>query len=407
MLCVHLGPGRLGLGLVIDTLLHLQLEICVVGAAGREPPNVRTHEVEYVAGGDSSFEREVRWVANPVHVDDLDPEVVRRLGENEPVLVTGSMAHEARAREGFLRELLERRPKEAETVVLACENVPDAMYARVVEDFPHVHYCASVVDRIVNWNIPAERADGSRRVMAHRIAEWVICHPEPRASGVISRLDRSLIVRIVGDEHLLAGYRKRRQWGVNGMHLFMALITKFDEDDVPLTLHDDVFNKLRARVMPLVTVVLRAIEQAHPDLPYDQRFVDERLTVFRQTLNSTTRILDQRLLRADLRDLMRHFDTCIGAAAREAHGLGLACDAFEAVVELLVSTIDKRPLWFDQPEPDAMSPSIDNEVIALFQHAVARWMDPVAARKEEERLIRMLSFHRNPAHFPARRPPPR
>jgi hypothetical protein len=407
MLCVHLGPGRLGLGLVIDTLLDLQLEICVVGAAGREPPNVKTHEVDYVAGGETSFERAVQWVANPVHVDDLDPEVVRRLGENDPVAITGSMAHEAPAREAFLRELLERRPKDAETIVLACENEPAPMYARVLEDFPHIHYCASVVDRIVNWNIPAEREDGSRRVVAHPIAEWVIYHPEPKASEVLTRLDRSLIVRIVRDEHLLAGYRKRRQWGVNGMHLFMALITKYNEDDVPLTLNDDVFNKLRARVMPLVTVVLEAIEQAHPDLPYDPRFVDERLKVFRQTLNSTTRILEQRLLRADLRDLMRHFDTCIGAAAREAHGLGMECDAFEGVVELLVSTIDRRSLWFDQPAPDAMSPRIDNEVIELFRHAVARWMDPVRARAEESRLIGMLSVHRNPARFPPPTLPPR
>ncbi len=407
MLCVHLGPGRLGLGLVIDTLLHLQFEICVVGAAGRNPPNVKTHEVEYVARGDLSFDRAVRWVANPLHVDELDPEVVRRLGESEPVLITGSMAYEAPAREDFLRELLERRPTEAETIVLACENEPAAMYARVLDDFPHIHYCASVVDRIVNWNSPAARADGSRRVVAHPTAEWVIYHPEPGASEVIGRLDRSLIVRIVGDAHLLAGYRKRRQWGVNGMHLFMALITKYNEDDVPLTLNDDVFNKLRARVMPLVTVVLEAIQQAHPQLPYDQRFVDERLKVFRQTLNSTTRILDQRLLRADLRDLMRHFDTCIGAAAREAHGLGMPCDEFEGVVVLLVSTIDRRSLWFDQPEPDAMSPRTDNEVIELFRHGVARWMDPLRAREEEERLIRMLSVHRNPARFPPPSLPPR
>jgi hypothetical protein len=102
---------------------------------------------------------------------------------------------------------------------------------------------------------------------------------------------------------------------------------------------------------------------------------------------------------------MRHFDTCIGAAAREAHDLGMACDRFEAVVDLLIRTIQRR-LWFDQPEPDDMSPAIDAEVVDLFQHAVAHWMDQGRASDATGRLARMLSVHRNqPIPAPHSEPP--
>jgi hypothetical protein len=35
MLCVHVGPGRLGLGLIVEQVLEAGFDVCLVGRAVR------------------------------------------------------------------------------------------------------------------------------------------------------------------------------------------------------------------------------------------------------------------------------------------------------------------------------------------------------------------------------------
>lgn len=394
MLCIHLGPGRLGLGLVIDTLLERDLRVCLLGAQGSSPADVLQHEITFTGGRTQPLTRPVHWVHNPADAADLDPQVLRLLDGRGPVLITGSLAGQAAECEHLLRGLLKRRPADAETVVLACENDADPMYAKVTSAFADVHYCECVVDRVVNWNYPERYADGRRRIVAHTIGQWVIYHPDPEASQVLTRLRAASPVIVVDDEHLLAGYRKRKRWVVNGGHLVMALIERYNGvDRLPLTVQAERFDDVRARVMPVIDTAMQAIEREHPELAWEDGFVEDRMRVFRETPGSASRILQGRLVRADLRPLMKHFDLCVGEAAREVCRLGLPSHPYEAVVDLLLDTFERRTVYLDQCAPKDLSAVIDGQVVQAFLQ-IADWMDAGHAYRAAVRLGRMLAIHR-------------
>jgi len=395
MLCVHLGPGRLGLGLVLDTVLSLaDLEVCLIGASDRSHEEVVEYEIAFIGETGDPQARRVTWAGNPAVVTDLDEPVLDRLRSDEPVLITRSLAHQASDREGLLRDILAQRPARAETVVLACENDPDPMYAAVTDEYPRVHYCACVMDRVVNWNDPCRHADGRRRVIAHPLGQWVIWHPKPDESEVIKRLRGAPYVVVVEHEDLLAGYRKRRQWAVNGVRLVMALSTRLPGTDA-LPPENQPYDELQESVRPLMAIVLEAIAREHPELPPDNEFVAERMRVFRETPNSAVRILEKRLVRADLRALMQHVDACIGEAAREAQRLRISCEQFEGVVDLLLETLKDRTAYFDYPVWANLDPYVDAEVVRQFQDVISEWMDPTRALRAYNRLNHLLSTHRS------------
>jgi hypothetical protein len=398
---VHFGPGRLGLGLIVDILLETgSYDVYLVGAPGREPAERDTYFLRFTDPAYGLRERHVIWAGNPEGVSDLPEGFLDLLRGDGPMLFTAALggAHVDKAC-GLIAELLRHRPVRAETALLACENEEYGAYDDMQRTFPHVVVRHCVVDRICAWD-PRRSQTLGRRILVHEVAQWVI----PRAgSGAIEGLRPSQhVVPLVGDAD---GYRDRKLWVVNGIHLVLATIARREGvDRLPLTGAREL--AFREYAKPLAMAMLETADRRHA-LPVDEAFADDRVRAFCEAPDSATRILSERYLRSDLRPFIQRLDTRLANAARAASECGVPTEpclwAFREIVAAIrtsnsfldVSWADPSTSEFQRFErPPAIDEIIDQEVAEMFAGALD-WAPESDARVLRRRVVSALAAWRD------------
>lgn len=404
-LTVHVGPGRLGLGLIVDVLRKdASFDVCLIARADGRPEQ-RTYQIAFADPERGLVTRDVQWACNVERFDDIDEGARARITSEEPLLITVALGGAISEREDLLRELLRARPAEARTLLLACENEPGDEYRRIAEDHPEVAYCPCVVDRICNTHEPARDRHGRRRFLVHPVAQWVIVRQPPAFDALTKPLAATDEVLFV-DESDLDAYEHRKLWAVNGIHMLLALLARQGgHDELPLT--DARAEAFLMAAQPLITAVLQAVELEW-GLAADQQYAADRVRAFCESPDSASRVLRGRLVRANLVPLMARLNSRLGEAARTASARGVDCKPFADAAELLLETLKDRsaylppepsaargvPTTGECPEPDSISEAVDDAAVAEFAAFLDGWMEDDQRADTIRRLTRILAGQR-------------
>jgi hypothetical protein len=405
MLCIHLGPGRLGLGLIVEQLGRSQFSVCLIG-----PPDGGKEPLEYgLAFTDPEIGLEyhtVDFYSGATTVSQLPDEVLALIASTEPLLITSALAAQITNRIELLVEIVNRRPVGSETVLVACENEPHEAYRTLARKCAgRLTSCPCVVDRICAWPstitidehgetiVTEHRRDmeGRRVVVVHPVGEWLIAAPKPIPATLVQLQQAPHVNVIHGD---IAGYEDRKLWSVNGVHTVLALLARLERiRQLPLT--DPYQQAFLQTATPLIAQIAAAIEHQHPEIPYDSDYVSDRIRAFSQAPDTPARILERTLKRSDLRAFMARLNRRVGDAARVAREAGQDCEPFYAVMTLVVGVLSDRQLYYREAKPRAIEEAIDQEALEMFGAVLADWLDKPRAQDLITTLARALNAHRS------------
>jgi hypothetical protein len=397
VLAIHIGPGQLGLGLIVPCLRRAGFDVCLVG----RPDSDLDESTQYLLDStDPTVGLELRSVAyacNAGSAIELPDAVRAHLTDREPVLITCALGPRfAPACEQLVDELLALRPAGAESVVIVCENDDIPIYRKLAECHAgRATFCWSVVDRVCTWLDGGTRRAGRRAVRAHPVGEWVIGHPDS-SSPIMQALQQAREVEVVLPDAVIA-YKRRKLWTVNGLHFVLALLARRSYVDasrrrtdlLPLVAQEQEFQTIAARICAGIEAGLLRL---HPQLPPDPAYGPSRVQVFCETPDFIERVL-RSLVRSDLRDFMTRFDQRVCDAARAAHAAGADVTVFRAVVAIVILVLRDRRSYYGSDQPS--DADIDALVVGAFEHALRDWLPAPERATRVAELKRVLEAQRD------------
>jgi hypothetical protein len=268
---IHIGAGRLGLGLIAASGAQARLDLHLVhrtSSSVPEPLHVSLTVVgEHGAAAGPSFE--IPSVSCSDTVQGLAPAVQTVLRHAPHLLITTAVTTEGlAARRDFLIELAAERAKSDQvrsTAFIAGENDPGPGYPALKAELRALGVdCRDTMVNRVCPSIEADLAADARRVTVDALAEWVIAgRPTGAALGALARVSH---VRFVAD---VEPYEVRKRWLVNGVHLAIAILARYrrlPSIDVAVAEEGRI-----AWIERLQAVLIGALERRHPGLEDKRR----------------------------------------------------------------------------------------------------------------------------------------
>jgi hypothetical protein len=370
MVCVHFGPGQLGLGLIVEQLLEVGFDVCLVGRPDARPREQKRFRLEETGVGERLPSPQVRWAKNPATFDDLPKPVAWAVREDGPLLISAALGDHIAEAVGLLREILDERPAGAPTLLLGCENEFAKSYDDLESSYADLLVLRCVVDRICAWRLKKPRdSKGLRFVQFHPVGEWLVpvegALPEP-----LARLAGASMVSLI--EGSMDGWRKRKLWAVNGTHIVLALVARLAGTDVDPPLEEEHALAFVELATPLIEQVVRGVNHNWPEVEIDESYVYDRIRAFSESPDSTKRLIGKYLVRGDLRPFMKRLNQRVADAARAARSAGEDGEAFYEAMALVVQVMRDPSLYY----PDAATPSedVDEEAVKLFDNSLD-WLD--------------------------------
>jgi hypothetical protein len=413
---VHFGPGRLGLGLVVDVLLSTErYEVYLIGRPNSSLSERRSYYVRFTDPRLGMRQRTVAWAGNTAKMADLPERLVAQLRDANSVLVTTALGEDNVA-EAYERIhcVLQLRPAMSSTVVLVCENERHKMYDELAGANPHAVVLHCVVDRICAWD--EESLLPGKSVLAHDVSQWVVPHayaPAPDLSGPVTpgtgptadvhRMPWPALVGLTEEPNVLllandaTSYAHRKLWVVNGIHLILATIARRNGVDV-LPLIGWRQQEFKESIRPLMLAMLETIDRAF-GLAVDEHFADERVRAFCEAPDSATRVLRKRYIRSDLRPYIERLATRVGTAAKLAHDHDVDIAPFVWVFREVVEAMAESDSYLDVTVVDPATgklyrtgslPEVDARVDAEVEAAFARSLEGWAPEEAVDVLMRRL-----------------
>lgn len=398
MLCVHFGPGQLGLGFIVERVSAAGFAVCLVGRSGKAEST--SYGFSFVGPHSTGLGYpEVEWANGYETVDDLPGAVLTIVASRDPLLITCTLKDGILDRKEFIIELVRRRPADAETVLLACENDPHEAYDEIKETLGDcVHMPGVVVDRICSWAEPKRDGADRRVVEAHPSGEWLIEH-DGRPSKVLEQLCSAALVETVPPP--IKPYKDRKLWAVNGVHVVLGVIARLaGVADLPLGKEREA--EFVAMARPLITQLGQGVQHQSPYVEVSPEYAAEKVNAFCESKDTARRLIGSHLVRHDLRGFMDRLSVRIGDAARAADAADADCKPFREVMDLIESLLlqprkfypalgpDGEPLD-PQPVPTA---AIDEQVVAGYERVLDQWMPEEERRRRCAWLRRTLAAQR-------------
>lgn len=405
MLHLNVGPSALALGLLIPMTLDAGLEVCVICKPGKQSPT--DFGISRSGPGGSLTFRKVGWFEGPDKAEHMDAEVQDRIASMEPLLITGSLREAIAKRNSFIVEVLQRRPRGAETVVIACENAPHGGYEMVREACERTG--ALMLRTVVNRmcvELPCDDKD-RRIVSVHPLGEWLVERPRvdtcPKTMEALSDVDGFELVDDIEARH------DRKLWMVNGAHQALALMARRGKGDYRLELGEDVRSAasanddLRAAMEdPRVAVLLghlhnamnEALRLRHPALSGSIEYSLEHVLAYAEHPDSVARVLSA-FRRLRLLPFLKALDERIAEPARICYEHGRSVEPFSYVIDVFLELVAHIDFFADNVEVRRTAIDLYEDVQAVqrFERLVTPWAGD-AIDKLTGHFAQLLADHR-------------
>ncbi|HTW42148.1 MAG TPA: hypothetical protein VMD79_07520 [Solirubrobacteraceae bacterium] len=375
--------------------LDAGFDVCVVGKPGEEDPN--DFGISGSGPGGRLVYREVSWFVGAPNVDDLPSDVQDRIASQEPLLITGSLRGGITQRYGFIVDVVRRRPRGAETIVLACENAPHQDYEKVREACDQTG--ALMLDTVVNrmcLELPRD-SEHRRIVSAHRLGEWLVAKPVGRrTSKILQAMDGIEGFESVDD---IEARHDRKLWMVNGAHQALALMARRanadhrleDCDDLRQSLHDPV---TAARLGHIHNAMNEALRIRHPHLTGSIQYSIEHVAAYAEHPDSVARVLSA-YRRLQLMPFLDALDERIATPARICYEHDLSVEPFSHVINVFLELVANVDSFEDniaaRKRPIAVSADI--ELVERFGAMLTPWAGSTI-EKQAGHFAQLLADHR-------------
>jgi hypothetical protein len=397
MLHLNIGPSALALGLLVPTTLAAGMDVCVVGRPGEDTP--ASFGISGSGPGGRLHFCEVGWFVGPADAEDLPAQVLARIASPEPLLITASLRDGITERHEFIIDVLSRRPKGSETIVLACENAPHEDYEKVR------HACersgALMLKTVVNrMCLELDRDDEGRRIVsAHPLGEWLVAKPAgDRTSELLSALERVAEFHVVED---IQARQDRKLWMVNGAHQALALMARRANADHRLEDGDDLSHALEdPAIADCLEVIHGAMNEAlgmtHPELTGSIGYGKEHVKAYAEHPDSVARVL-KAFRRLEMIPFLDALDERIAAPARVCHANGLPVEPFTHILDVFVELVANIDAFEDNvaARTTPIPVTSDIKVVERFKTMLTPWAgDEIQIEKQTGYLAQLLADHR-------------
>jgi len=406
MLLLNVGPSALALGLLVPVALDAGFDVCVIGRPGGHVAT-KVYRLSVSGPGGRLEYREVQWWDGSSTVDELPDDLLRRIKSSEGLLMTGSLRNAIVERLPFMIEVLERRPEGAETIVLACENMPHRDYGKLEQACSRngALMLRTVVNRMcVELEPDSENdVDDRRLISAHRLFEWLVERPPgEKTSEVLDALAGVRGFDVVDD---IEARQARKLWMVNGGHQALALSARQGNADHRLEslLGDgDDDDDLRNHLTPTVLVCLgylhgamnEALRAAYPSLRSNMDYGLMHVRAYSEHPDSVARVLAA-FRRLNLVPFIEALESRLAAPARICSERGLSVEPFRKVIGVFLALVANVDAFADNVEVrrNPIDPSMDDEAITRFEAMLAPWAGDDAS-KLTAHFAQLLADHR-------------
>lgn len=411
---LHLGAGRLGLGLVVPAVQRLG-EVHVVDRL-RDGPHAgdpeqreklaaleaihadRCFSIAELPAAQPTLERcEVtacHRVAEGAGLSDIAA-VVR--SESTLLVTTALTAAGLDAQVPRLEAILELRDELGlATVVIPCENRTGPGYQALVAQHagsPLCDFVDAVVDRVC-LRLRTENDQAVVEVDHH--ASWIIEQRHP-PNPVIARLGAAVpSVTLVDD---IAPHREQKLWMTNGPHLLLALeahaanIERIDEALAEPALSE--------RFRSIQWCMSRAVQTARPGAFTDaelEEYCQRHAETFAAHPDSTKRVMS-RFRRRDLAGFFTDLNEKVGMPARVLAANEGDLTPLSSLVSLVGYLVDAGAFWdlTDRPLTRADLEELegaDRAALESFEVFASEWAEPGLTDETADRISSRLARDR-------------
>jgi hypothetical protein len=357
VLHVHIGPGKLGLGLVVAGATEAGLDSHLI--ASKDSSWVRD-EYRIALTGERSTRLRVIDTSRAVSVADLADSTRQRIAENhgEAMLITTAVGAAMEDCVDLIVELAELHAGSGarERVFIACENNLGQCYQGLVDRLQeHGVDCRStMVNRICPERQPAHD-DAAIVVRADPYAEWMI---EGEIGGeALGRLGDLPFVTFVPD---VEPFQLRKLWMVNGGHLALGLMGRLRRRTSVRTVANEAGPREELRQLQVAVAKALPPEWAVA-LGDSEAYGLAQIDPICRTEDSVARILS-RLIRADLRPFLEDANRKLGEPARAyRERFGTESPEFREVFRAMHSVLLNLNSYKDSDEVRSGAVNLDRE----------------------------------------------
>jgi len=393
---MHIGPGRLGLGLVVAAGLEAGLDVhLVTRKASSLPASARFKVLEK---GDDGEKRVALPIVKVSKADTMEalPEEVQRLACHAPeLLVTISATTKGlEERQAFLLALAGSRASSssaATTVFIPCENDPGECYSDLKARLEELG--VECRDTMVNRLCPelhVDEADGVHEVVVDEMAEWVI-QGGTNHQLALRALEALSYVEFVPD---VRPYETRKRWLVNGAHLALAILARARNiPSIDIAAAEPGRSEWLAK---LQEALIESLDQCHPEMAENHVYAARHVAAWMRHEDNVSRILN-RLRRENplpfFDDLERKLIEPIAMLEDLSRfpQVHYVLDRLHRVLQRATSYADYEKLQKILP---SLSTSIDVRTCARYQELLTPIIGTAEARKRADNLGVALESHR-------------
>lgn len=306
---MHIGPGKLGLGLVVDSCLSAEINTHVVG---RPHSKAAVGKFSLQLTEREPVPLEISSYSSATHFEQLDPDAKEAVGASSSLLVTTAVGDGLGDCAELIRSIAVQRSRNGEhcTVFIACENDTGEHYGEIEARLCQlgVECRRTMVNRICSDCVPSE--DGTKLIVsADSYAEWLIEGVADRE--VLRDLERAAAVRFVED---VEPFAVRKRWLVNGGHLALAIFALMDsETSIAVVVNEP---ERQEQLSEIHGCMVQALPEKWVDILADSiEYAREQIGPMGRTEDETPRIL-RRLKRVDTVPFFEDADKKLGDPAR-------------------------------------------------------------------------------------------
>ncbi len=389
---LHIGPGKLGLGLIVDLAIRASLATHLVGRPS-SPAKVRNYRLELT--GEQPKSLDVDSYSPATSLADLCNEATTELSNAPSILLTTAVGMGLAECADLICEIASQRQvgERLSTVFIACENDLGPEYGELERRLHAlgVDCRRTMVNRLCT-HCDLDDEETTLVVRADPHAEWLI-EGDPD-HDVLTSLETLAEVRFVTD---VEPFAVRKRWLVNGGHLALGLFGLRDK-----VTNVAVVAREKGRQQELREIHASMVQALPPEweetLGDSIDYAEREIVPICRTADDVPRILS-RLQRGDMLPFFASVERRLAEPARQfVRRHDYLAHPLESVFELLHDALLDLESYGDAVKVKngevALSFDADDRAIRAYRTLLQGVLSAQAALTKVGRLERQLARHR-------------